>query len=84
MRSSMQVTGKPAKSEGAGKAATCPRLPDFRGRYIVQRMVLIARNSGRRKSCWNYNLRCIPKTFGFAPTGTFPSTLQHCRMSFPT
>jgi hypothetical protein len=46
-------------------------------------MSLIARNSGHRKSCWNYNLRCIPKPFGFAPVGAFPPTLQHCLMPFP-
>jgi hypothetical protein len=32
----------------------------------------------------DYNLGCIPKTFGFAPAGAFPSTLRHCLMSFPT
>jgi len=52
-------------------------------RYIVQRMSQIARNSGHRKSCWNCNLRCTPKPFGFEPAGAFPPTVQHCLMPFP-
>jgi len=52
--------------------------------YIAQRMLPIDRNSERRKSCSNYNLKRIQQPFGFAPAAAFPLMFRHCFLSFPT